>query len=214
MAPSTQSLSSWPALLWPFSLRSARTGCWAALFGSCAAVTRIPGILVGLALAVLYWEKHRRLRASFLFLLLVPALPLGHIAMLRHNFGDPFPFLSGASAWREPRLLDAFGSFLQRDPFESSMYALQFGLFAAACGACVLALRRLGLAYGLWCSLHLLVSLKAPFLGMGRFTSVLFPLFVVGGQALSRGLFWSWTLLSAALLGLTTYGFSHWLPVM
>jgi len=120
----------------------------AAACASGAAVTRIPGFLVGLALVLLYFEKKRRPGLSALYLLLIPVLPLAHLNMLRQLFGDPLAFLSSNTAWSGHRLGEVLEDFTRTQPvadsFRLAVHGLATVLFGAAVLSCVLAFRRVG----------------------------------------------------------------------
>lgn len=189
----------------------------AAACASAAAATRIPGLLVGLSLVLLYLEKKRGVGPSALWLALVPALPLAHLATLQRRFGDPLVFLSSNQAWKGARLGEVLEDFTRAQPFHDSfrLHVLGLGvaLFSAAVLTCALTFRRVGVAYGLWCLLHILVALKTPFISMGRYLSVLFPLFAVWALVLPTPVYRIWLLVSCVLQVALVFCFSHWLPV-
>jgi Gpi18-like mannosyltransferase len=80
------------------SLLCARSGRWAlaGLLGACAALTRLNGVALGVALALealAEYRAHRRWRHDWLFLLLVPAGAVGYLFVNLAVAGDPFAFL-------------------------------------------------------------------------------------------------------------------------
>lgn len=80
------------------ALLCARSGRWAlaGLVGACAALTRINGIALGVALLVEAWSAYReekRFRPEWLFVLLVPAGAMGFLLVNLLIAGDPLAFL-------------------------------------------------------------------------------------------------------------------------
>jgi Gpi18-like mannosyltransferase len=80
------------------SLLAARSGRWAlaGLLGACAALTRINGVALGVALALealAQYRADRRWRNGWLFLLLVPAGAAGYLLVNQAVAGHPFAFL-------------------------------------------------------------------------------------------------------------------------
>jgi hypothetical protein len=200
-------------------------GQWpkAALAAALAGLTRVPGVLVPFALGLLYLEKIRfrptAIRRDVLWLGLGFAGLLLHMGHLWLRFGDPLLFVKTqqVQGWmaghRYGELWDIFRSVFSLPALMHGRVNLVevFGLFVsiAAAIACAVCIQRGQLAWGVWGLLSLAVSLKLP-ASLGRYTMMIFPLYLVGADFL-RG---------AVLRFLTTAGlffglclmvlWSHW----
>jgi hypothetical protein len=134
------------------------------------------------------------------------------------RFGDALAWMHGQAAWGVPLLGRAPAPDPQRLPGEPIVKATEMvtwignmGAFAAAAAAILPVTRRFGPAYGAWIAVNVFPPVAAHlFISLGRFTSVLFPLFfwlairiprprlmqvVVGfaaGQALLAAWFFLW----------------------
>jgi hypothetical protein len=122
--------------------------------------------------------------------LLAASVPLAGTAIfclyLQVRFGDALAWVHGQAAWGLPLL----GRWPAPDPIpiqsdlevrstEWIVYAGNVAAFAAAVAAIRPVTRRFGLAYGLWIAVNIFPPLAGHlFLSMGRFVSVLFPVFL------------------------------------
>lgn len=223
---------------------AARRGRWAVAgaLGGLAALTRNSGVLLLVPLAILFVQQERhgaRRRAAWLALVpLGLAVYLGYSAIalgdalapyhaqalwLRHF--EPLGALTGGvrAAWLGLRQL-VHGSPAPRyfgenlgDPFHvagDSLMLLGFLVFALV--ACVGALRRLPLAYGVYAAVALAVTLSypldaQPLMSLPRYMLVLFPLqmWLARWTGERRGAERA-VGVSAVLLGLFAAYFAHW----
>ena len=124
----------------------------------------------------------------------VPAIlaalaPLAGVAIfsayLSVRFGDALAWMHGQAAWGMPLL----GRGPAPDPARTAedlrlkaseviVYAGDIAAFFLAAASIVPVTRRLGVAYGLWIAVNIFPPVAAHlFISLGRFTSVLFPLF-------------------------------------
>ena len=121
--------------------------------------------------------------------ILVALAPLAGVAIfsayLYLRFGDALAWMHGQAAWGMPLL----GRGPAPDPVRTAedlrlkasevmVYAGDIAAFFLAAASIVPVTRRLGVAYGLWIAVNIFPPVAAHlFISLGRFTSVLFPLF-------------------------------------
>jgi hypothetical protein len=196
----------------------------AAMCAACASATRVVGITVALGLCVLYLSQIgwavRRVRRDALWLLLNPAGLAGYMLYLGWRFGDPMIFATSqnvegwrqgvdlALAWRtietslSARAVLA-GNYLAQPLTALLVIVVSVVLIAAAW-------RALGPAYTMWALLCLAVSLTI-WTGAGRFSAVVFPLFIAAAWLLKREI-WIGAVayLNTLLLALFAIMYSHW----
>jgi len=179
-----------------YAMRRGRLG-WAALCGLAVGLTRPNGFWLALPLALLVvWPADcdrsdaGSSHASSLPLALVVAfLPAVGVTLfsiyLQLKFGDALAWVHGQAAWGVPMLLRAGAPDPGKLPGEALIKPIEvitwIGNIAAFCAA-VYAIRpisrRLGLAYGAWIAVNIFPPVVAHlFMSLGRFTSVLFPVF-------------------------------------
>ena len=181
---------------------------WCGLVAGLALLTRPLGLALLPALALLVWRDSPR-RLDVGWLALAPAVFLLYPALLWQQLGDPFAFLHVEELWdRSVHTLGPVGGLWDAaraawagvlqltvgsdtdwywtavDPagtaarnLENAAYLLVFAVLT------VIAWRRLGAAYGLFCALSLAIPLATPtraqpLLSLPRFCLVLFPAFI------------------------------------
>ena len=121
--------------------------------------------------------------------ILVALAPLAGVAIfsayLYLRFGDALAWMHGQAAWGMPLL----GRGPAPDPVRTAedlrlkaseviVYAGDIAAFFLAAASIVPVTRRIGVAYGLWIAVNIFPPVAAHlFISLGRFTSVLFPLF-------------------------------------
>ena len=200
----------------------------AGVAGLCAGLTRPNGCMLALPLAwlalagrrgSLVEAVHRPHQISFARVVAASMPVVGMVvysAYLSAHVGHAFAWIADQVAWGLD-LVPAGDSAAKNGPALTTPYASaavligNIGAFALAAFAVVPLTRRLGVPYGLL----VVVSLVPPFLAhsftsAGRFTSVLFPLFVwlahrvpasrrrrwigafLAGQAVTAALFYTW----------------------
>jgi len=163
----------------------------AALAGLAAGLTRPNGLW--LALPLLWMavttpsdasKERRRVAAS-----IVALAPLAGVAIfsayLYVRFGDALAWMHGQAAWGVPLLgrgpaPDPVRTVedLQLKASEVMVYAGDIAAFFLAAASIVPLARRVGAAYGMWIAVNIFPPVAAHlFISLGRFTSVLFPLF-------------------------------------
>lgn len=174
---------------------AARREHWwmAGLLGACASATRVTGVLLLPALAVLYWQMHgRRLRLNLLSLLLVPAGLVGFMAYLYRLTGNPFAFKDVLSAWGRTTglfvrpLLEYLRAPLHLAvPWDFKLLNFAAALLALLAG--IILLRRRQWALGSYALLSTVIALSSLLLqSQARYAMVVFPIFFLLGQAGSR----------------------------
>jgi hypothetical protein len=106
-------------------------------------------------------------------------------AYLDLRFGDALAWMHGQAAWGLPLLGRPPAPDPPRLPGEAPIKLTEvvtwigdFGALAAATAAIVPVARRFGVAYGVWIAVNVFPPVATHlFISLGRFTSVLFPLF-------------------------------------
>lgn len=207
-----------------WSLIAARQSRWALACGlaALASATRSTGVLLTPLLALEHlrqcgWRPQGLDRRAG-WLLLAPAGLLAFSAFQWLRFGDPLAFVHVQAAWNRSFALpnvaliwSVVGS-AAFDPLSRLDLGLQLVLIFALPPLVVLAWRRCGWLLGAWSALSLLPALTAgSAAALGRFTAVVFPLFLALAPSLRRRWLLGLVALIAVVLQLAlTYGFSHW----
>jgi Mannosyltransferase (PIG-V) len=181
---------------------------WAAICGLLAGLTRPNGFWLSVPLACLVLLPAGRSAPETgeddsmpagLLAACTPVLGAAiFCAYLRMRFGDPLAWVHGQSAWGMPLLglspapdPIALPSTLKVQAIEWIVYAGNIGAFAAAAAAIRPVMRRCGFAYGIWIAVNLLPPLvEHLFMSMGRFVSVLFPVFLWMALRIPRERLW------------------------
>jgi len=182
----------------------------ACALAACAAMTRIPGFALFPALALEYLRQNDfklasvRREVSSLAILAVAPVVLGSYFFLR--YGDPVAFLHARQeGWNRAVGFAAFardfdyflsGSiFAYRNPadwlkeFEPTRTLLGYwylSLLPASVALALYAARTLGVGLSVWALGSVVMSLPNGLDGVGRFTSVLFPVFIALAMLLRR----------------------------
>jgi len=158
----------------------------AALAGLAAGLTRPNGFWLALPLL---WMATRGGRGRDVQAIIVALAPLAGVAIfsayLYVRFGDALAWMHGQAAWGMPLL----GRGPAPDPFRTAedlrlkvsevmVYAGDIAAFFLAAASIVPVARRVGVGYGIWIAVNIFPPVAAHlFISLGRFTSVLFPLF-------------------------------------
>ncbi len=173
------------------SFYAARRGRWwaAAGLGALASATRVTGVLLLPALAVLFWQQHRRganwRRREALAPLLVPAGLLSFMLYLFELTGNALAFKDVLVTWgRRPAFfLTPLLDYLRDPSLLVSLWDLRALNFASSlavlvCGAILL--RRREYALGTYALLSAFVALSSGLLqSQARYAMVVFPVFMV-----------------------------------
>ena len=179
-----------------YAMRRGRLG-WVALCGFLAGLTRPNGFWLALPLACLAWWPPRGASADAVtrqpvrlpLALLAACVPVLGVtvfsAYLQWRFGDALAWMHGQAAWGMPLLLRPPAPDPIRLPGEAAIKPIEVIVWAgniAAFVAATLAIRpisrRFGLGYGAWIAVNVFPPVAAHlFISLGRFVSVLFPLF-------------------------------------
>ncbi|HEX8723097.1 MAG TPA: hypothetical protein VF736_20940 [Pyrinomonadaceae bacterium] len=176
------------------SFYAAKGGRWwaAGLLGALASATRVTGVLLLPALAVLYWQERRGrglVRKEALAPLLVPAGLVLFMLYLRELTGNALAFKDVLVAWgRRPAFfLTPLIDYLRAPSLVVSLWDVRTLNFASpvavlACGAALLKRREFALAsYAL---LSAFVALSSGLLqSQTRYAMVVFPVYVVLARA-------------------------------
>jgi Mannosyltransferase (PIG-V) len=173
-----------------FYFARTRQWAWAGLIGLLASSTRINGAIILVPLVIQYlvdvFQTPKKTRASLgLWLLLVPLGLISHMVFLERHFSDPTAFWTvqstfGRMGWNplgaiSRDLAPVIAGHWQRAwnvPVDLSALVL-----ALVTG--IIALRSLGVAYGIWALLGVLIPLLSGTGSLLRYVCVLFPVFMV-----------------------------------
>jgi mannosyltransferase PIG-V len=176
----------------------------ASLWGALATLARPNGILIGLPLFVMAIADRPEPREGvrrLLALSLVPLALVGYCAFVYSLSGDPLGWLTAEKQWgyslgHPPwRLLLTMIARVVKHGWYDVFFAYKmapFRLFHGVTALLFLALtpavfKRLGVAMGLYVVVSLLVPLSSNELeGIGRYASVLFPVFMLAGTVTSE----------------------------
>lgn len=211
----------------------------ACVLAAMAAMTRIPGIALFPALALEYLRQHDckvvsiKRAAGLVAILAVAPIVIG--SYYHWRYGDPMAFLHARQAgWNRASGLTAlmrdWKYFFQGPVFDCAGVAecvREFGPTRHLLGAFYVALlpisialtliaaRTLGAGLTVWALLSIAMSLPNGFDGVGRFTSVLFPVFISLAMLLrNRAAFVAVCLASLPFLLLFFAQFARWRQVL
>jgi Gpi18-like mannosyltransferase len=202
------------------SVLAARDGRWliAGLLGGLAALTRFPGILLLVPLAIIFFiERRERPLWRVLALALVPAGTAVFMGHLSRAVGNPLAFAQAQGKWGR-----SAGFFWQplvdylADPRKVAepwnLIALNFVMALLILGAGALLLYRRQWSAGAYALVSVLLPLSTGSLqSIARFALVIFPLFMVLAMAgrrslVDRILFGTFVFLLGWLVALVTLG--------
>lgn len=168
------------------SILAALHGRWAiaGIVGGAAALTRLPGILLLIPLALLFISAKARSRLEALWLLAVPAGTAAFMAYLNFLTGDPLAFVHVQQNWSrtvggfwEPLIRYFMKPSVVSEPWNPILLNLGFALLLAACGIALLVRRQW--AFGAYTLASLLLPLSGGSLqSLGRYSLVVFPLYL------------------------------------
>lgn len=203
------------------AISSASKGRWvlAGVWGALATLTRPNGLLVAvpLVLLALRGASLGMVARRCVALLPVPAALAGYCAYVHALSGDPLAWLSSQAHWgyslgHPPweQILKMIERLLKYGPYDyffvSNMapYRLFHGVTALVFLALTPAVfKHLGVALGAYVLVSLLVPLSGNVLeGVGRYSAVLFPVFMVLGRSPSRWVYESLVVVSTLALAL------------
>ena len=199
-----------------------------AVAGLAAGLARPNGFWLAVPLLWMAIERRTRTTDSAPRPMLAAAAlaPLVGVAMysayLFAAFGDALAWVHGQAAWGVPLAL-RFGA-ADSGPFERAftvkatdvlMWTLNIGVFVVVLKAIRPIARRFGMPYVLWIALTLVPPLLTHlFMSMGRFTSVLFPLFFWLATIVPREKLWKVAVGCAAVQLVFAILFFLWRPVV
>jgi hypothetical protein len=170
---------------------AAKKDAWwlAGVLGGLAASTRITGLCLFPALALLYWQRYHSINANVFSLLLIPAGIVPYMIFLHRVTGNAFAFLDVQAAWgHSPGLfLRPLWEYL-RNPLDISFrWDFRFlnflaALMAFACGVVLLKRKQWALAtYTLLCVILPLSAMQLQ--SLTRYTMMAFPIFILLAEA-------------------------------
>jgi hypothetical protein len=186
--PMTESLF---LLLTVGSFYAARRERWwtAGSLGALASATRVTGVVLLPALAVLYWQQHRgrRPRADVLKLLLIPLGLLSFMYYLDLITGDALAFRHVLGSWGRQSgfFLRPLFEYLRHPQVVSLAWdfrLLNFAAAALALGCGIVLLKRREWALALYALAGIIIPLSSQLLqSHARYVMVVFPVFIVLG---------------------------------
>jgi hypothetical protein len=202
----------------------------AALAGFAAGLTRPNGFWLAVPLLWMaamgpgpqpFWRDRQRVAAALVALApLIGAVVFS--AFLYQRFGDALAWMHGQAAWGMPLL----GRGPAPDPVRTAddlrvkasevlVYAGDIGAFFWAASSIMPVARRIGVAYAIWVAVNIFPPVAAHlFLSLGRFTSVLFPLFFLLALAIPKERIVRVATAFAVCQAMLAVGFYLWRPVV
>jgi Mannosyltransferase (PIG-V) len=198
-----------------YAMRRARLE-WVAICGILAGLTRPNGFWLALPLTLL-----ARSPASFAAACTPLVGTAAYSEYLHFRFADALAWVHGQAAWGMPLLgrasaPDRTGVPTTRaeDITEWIAYAGNVGAFVLAAVAIRPVTRRFGLAYGAWIAVNIFPPVATHlFISLGRFTSVLFPVFFWLAVRIPRDRLWPIASAFAAAQIVLAVWFFLWLAV-
>lgn len=213
--------------VWAFWSAHRQRWALACALAALCAVTRIPGFLVAVGLFVEYLRQHGyrpgRLRRDVLWFGITPLPVVGLLTYFWIRFDNPLVFRdTQIEAWgRVPGLTHVkhgWAVVSGSAPAEPAYWIVTVWVMAIITGGAALAAmawRRLGAGYALFAAVALASAAFTGLPGVGRYSSVLFPLFMVAATLARGRLVFGVVLgLFAVFLVLFTYFFAHWNPIV
>ena len=185
-----------------FYLARKRQFLLAGLTGFLAALTRPIGILLILPLVIevfLSWQHLKPLPNKAVALISILLPPLGLLTFAHYlnlKFGSPFLFLTAAQSWQRTLSFSPLSSLanqitqdLSFTHASSSNVILELFFLAVGISLAILSFKRVRASYSIY-SLLLVVFplLSGVLVSQGRYTLVIFPLFLTLAQLLRRNL--------------------------
>jgi len=161
--------------------------CWAGMSGFFLALTRPEGLLIVLPLSYLYFKQRnfslRAIRSDVLCLLFAPLGTFAFMAYTRYRMGDWFAYAHANRYWdfelSNPAASLFYALFKSHDPalIFGALFSLSAFLLLIAC------YRRIGFAYWLFgiytVVLPAVFNRANIFSSTGRYTLLVFPLFII-----------------------------------
>jgi hypothetical protein len=197
------------------------SGHWllAGVAGMAAALTRVPGVLVGAALGT---EGVLGRRRAALLAVALPVAGLVTVSLIDWvQIGDPLGFVHAQANWigpdRNPFYL--IGGFpkaaIEGDPFRPE--AIGFPVFVIFAIGAIWVARRMPASYGAFALLQVLVALKQGlylqyFSSVPRYVSVIFPCYFAFATLLAprKSLQLTWLLISASIMVVNAALYGGW----
>ena len=168
------------------------------------------------------WSRDRQ-RVAAVLVALAPIIGAALFsAFLHQRFGDALGWVHGQAAWG----LQLLGRAPAPDPVRTAedlrvklsevlVYAGDIGAFVWAAASIMPVARRVGVAYAIWITVNIFPPVAAHlFISLGRFTSILFPLFFLIALATPRERVGRVATAFAVCQAILAVGFFLWRPVV
>lgn len=195
----------------------------ASLFAAAASATRIVGFLTIAGLIVLYLEQcgfdRKKIKPDIFWTLLGTAGLGGYMFFLGIKFGDPLIFVKNQRlpGWNsgtpietiEESISVLLSAKLLTEQFYPLLKLFYILLFLICLGLCAVSWKKLKPTYFTWALLMILMA-SFGWRSMGRYTSLLFPLFISFALMLKKEIWFKTVVyLSIILLTFFTLLFTH-----
>jgi Gpi18-like mannosyltransferase len=187
----------------------------AGILGFLASLTRISGFFLFIPIIWEYFKNYgfsRPFNFKLLSTLLIPAGTLSFFLVLYLKFGNFLLYLKLENSWgRSFELNKNHFSLLSHPAIINFSIDALFLVFALA--SSIFILKRLRTSYGIYILISILIPLSTgTFMSIGRFTLVLFPIYILAGSIKNKFLQMSLVLLSILLfsVNITLFVNNYW----
>jgi hypothetical protein len=185
----------------------------AALLGFLAALTRITGILLFIPIAIEYYGVYKESNLfdrRWLWAMLVPFGTFCFFLFHYVKFGSFALFFEVEKLWgRNFTFNKGHVDFFSHPSTVNAL--LDFGFVVMGLVVIYFVYRRLRVSYAAYMLATLLVALSSgTFMSIGRYVSVLFPLYILGSMVKNEYTRYAWIFISVLLFGLYTILFVNY----
>jgi Gpi18-like mannosyltransferase len=186
-----------------------------AVFLSLASICRLNGLFLFIPLIYEYFRTYKLRKFINPNLLSFVIAPIGIISFMFYQFlqfNEPLAFLKSQMEWGRKFTLNTV-HFQLITPSSYANLATDFLFFATALGIGILLLKKIRASYGIYVLTTILITVSTgTLMSVGRFTVILFPIFILLASIKNTYFKFGWQLLSILLLALFTAFFvnNYW----
>jgi len=182
------------------------------LFGFLASLTRITGLLLFIPILWEYWKNEKRIKLEMLPILFIPMGTLSFFVYHYYKFNDFLLFIKVQAVWGRTFSINREHFQLISTAATTNLFLdLFFFIFALVCIYGVF--KRGWISYGIYMALSILVVISTgTLMSIGRYTLVLFPIYLLIASLKNTTFKKGYTMISILLLGLyiTLFVGNYW----